>query len=65
MTASVIQGTPARAFIARPHVRFGTLTDFVLRHARSRMKVRKDRRQLRTLSDHMLEDVGVSRWDIA
>ena len=65
MTASVIPGTPARAFIARPHVRFGSLRGFVVRHARSRMKVRKDRRQLRTLFDHMLEDLGVSRWDIA
>ena len=65
MTASVIQGTPARANIARPHVRFGSLTGFVVRQARSRMRLRKDRRQLRTLSDHMLEDLGVSRWDIA
>ena len=68
MTAFIIQGTPDPASVARPQIYLSKLAgfvgQFVARQVGLRMKIRKDRRHLQHLSDHMLADLGLSRSDI-
>jgi uncharacterized protein YjiS (DUF1127 family) len=62
------QNAPVHALISRPPIGLGALAsvaDLPTGFVRTRMRMRRDRRQLAGLSERMLADLGLSRFDIA
>ena len=68
MAALVLRGTPVSALLSRPLIRLGALAAFaalfVAGEVRVWWKVRRNRRELQRLSDHMLSDLDLNRSDI-
>ena len=68
MRTLLVWGHPIPASISRLQIGLGGLVAFVglfvASRVHTRMRIRKDRTHLRTLSDHMLEDIGTDRREV-
>ena len=68
MATFVDRNAPVHASLSRPPIRLGAwacVADLPLGFVRTRMRLRRDRRQLTAFSDRLLADLGLSRSDIA